>query len=332
MLSKISNNQDYEVLGQDISCNLGSTNIVNLMKSNDFGKSVETMIRGLTYVADSSNIDTVPTVKNGNDLNRAVGLGSMNLHGFLAQNHIHYGSPESIEFTSTYFMLLRYYSMKATNKIAKERKSTFYNFEKSSYADGSFFDKYLENDYLPKSDKVKSLFEGIKLPSKSDWEQLKSDIMEFGMYSSHLLAVAPNGSISYVNNSTASIHPIVQRIEERQEKKVGKVYYPAPGLSTDTLPYYTSAYDLDMRKMIDVYAAATEHTDQGLSMTLFMRSEIPDGLYEWKQAGNNKMTTRDLSILRNYAFNKGIKTIYYVRTYTDDGDTVGSNECESCSI
>ncbi len=59
---------------------------------------------------------------------------------------------------------------------------------------------------------------------------------------------------------------------------------------------------MDMRKVIDVYAAATEHVDQGLSLTLFMRSDIPKGLYEWKR--ENKQTTRDLSILRNYAFNK----------------------------
>ena len=74
-------------------------------------------------------------------------------------------------------------------------------------------------------------------------------------------------------------------------------------MSTETIPYYTSAYDMDMRRVIDVYAAATEHVDQGLSLTLFMRSDIPTGLYEWKK--ENKQTTRDLSILRNYAFNKG---------------------------
>jgi len=115
------------------------------------------------------------------------------------------------------------------------------------------------------------------------------------------------------------------RSEERQEKKIGKIYYPARDLSSDTIPYYDSAYDIDMRKVIDVYAAATEHVDQGLSLTLFMRSELPEGMYEWKTE-TNKMTTRDLSILRNYAFKKGIKSIYYVRTYTSDNSEVGAND------
>ncbi len=69
------------------------------------------------------------------------------------------------------------------------------------------------------------------------------------------LAVAPNGSISYINDTTASLQPIINKIEERQERKIGKIYYPAPYLSNETLPYYTSAYDLDMRKVIDTYAA-----------------------------------------------------------------------------
>ena len=72
--------------------------------------------------------------------------------------------------------------------------------------------------------------------------------------------------------------------------------------------------------------------DQGMSLTLFMRSEIPEGLYEWKNGRTNKMTTRDLNILRHYAWNKGIKSIYYIRTFTDDGEELGSNACESCSI
>ena len=93
-------------------------------------------------------------------------------------------------------------------------------------------------------------------------------------------------------------------IEERQEKKIGKIYYPAPYLANDTIPYYTSAYDMDMRKVIDVYATAQQHVDQGMSLTLFMRSEIPEGLYEWKETP--KQTTRDLNILRHYAFNKGL--------------------------
>ncbi|EHJ53173.1 class 1b ribonucleoside-diphosphate reductase subunit alpha [Streptococcus macacae] len=328
--SELNDAQEYVQMGTDISCNLGSTNVVNMMSSPDFGRSIKAMTRALTFVTDSSSINAVPSIKKGNAQAHTFGLGAMGLHSYLAQNHIAYGSPESIEFTDIYFMLMNYWTLVESNHIARERQETFVGFDKSKYADGTYFDKYVSGQFLPKSDKVKELFKDHFIPQAKDWEALRQAIMKDGLYHQNRLAVAPNGSISYINDVSASIHPITRRIEERQEKKIGKIYYPAAGLSTDTIPYYTSAYDMDMRRVIDVYAAATQHVDQGLSLTLFMRSDIPQGIYEWKT--ESKQTTRDLSILRNYAFNKGIKSIYYVRTFTDDGDEVGANECESCVI
>ena len=330
--SVINNAQEYEYLGTDISCNLGSTNIVNLMKSPDFERSVDVAVRALTFVTDHSSIDAVPTVKNGNSKAHTIGLGAMGLHTFFALNQMEYGSPESIEATDLYFRMLNFYTLKASNKIAKERGKSFEGFERSKYATGEYFDSYIAEDVQIQSDKVKKIFEKLPIPTAEDWKQLKEDVMSGGLYHQNRLAIAPTGSISYVNETSASLHPITRLIEERQEKKTGKTYYPAPFLSNDTLPFYKSAYDIDMRKVIDVYAAAQKHIDQGMSLTLFMRSEIPEGLYEWKEGRTNKMTTRDLNILRNYAWNKGIKSIYYVRTFTENNDEIGSNACESCSI
>lgn len=330
--SVINDGQEYEVMGTDISCNLGSTNIPNLMASPNFEKSVETMVRALTFVTDKSNIVAVPTVKNGNEKAHTIGLGAMGLHTMFALNQMEYGSLESLELTDAYFLALNYYTLKASNKIAKERNVSFDNFEKSKYYTGEYFDMYMQQEFTFKFEKVANLFKNIHIPSIADWEQLKEDIHQYGLYHQNRLAIAPTGSISYVNESSASLHPITRLIEERQEKKTGKTYYPAPHLSNETLPYYKSAYDTDMRKVIDVYAIAQKHIDQGMSLTLFMRSELPEGMYEWKNGRTNKMTTRDLNILRNYAWKKGIKSIYYVRTFTENSAEVGSNECESCSI
>lgn len=333
--SEINNDQTYKELGFDISCNLGSTNVDNLMASPDFGKSVRVMLRALTQVSDDSNIDVVPSVKNGNDMYHSVGLGAMNLHGYFAKNKILYGSPESIEITDIYFMLLNYWTLVESKNIAMERNQTFYEFEKSKYADGTYFDMYLkEPDFEFKHERVAELFKGISIPTHKEWEELKYDVMKYGIYNGFRLAVAPTGSISYVNEATASIHPITQKIEERTEGKRGKVYYPAPYLSDETLPYYQMAYDIDQRRIIDIYATAGRHIDQGASMTLFMRSELPEGMYEWKIDSEypTTKTTRDLSILRNYAWDKEVKSVYYIRTFTDDGETIGANECESCSI
>jgi ribonucleoside-diphosphate reductase alpha chain len=181
--SIIRNDQTYEFLGNDISCNLGSTNMTNLMASPDFGKSVRVMLRALTFVTDSSSIDVVPTVKNGNDMYHSVGLGVMDAHGFLAKNQIEYGSPEALEIIDIYFMLLNYWTLVESNQISIERGETFFEFEKSKYADGTYFDMYLnEPDFEFKHERVKEIFEGIFIPKHADWRKLKKDVMKYGLY------------------------------------------------------------------------------------------------------------------------------------------------------
>ncbi len=93
----------------------------------------------------------------------------------------------------------------------------------------AYFDKYTtqKGEFTPQSDKVKALFKDIFIPSAADWDKLKQAVMKDGLYHQNRLAVAPNGSIFYINDTTASLHPIINRIEERQEKKIGNIYYPA---------------------------------------------------------------------------------------------------------
>ncbi|WP_252897246.1 class 1b ribonucleoside-diphosphate reductase subunit alpha, partial [Streptococcus oralis] len=330
--SVLNNDLSYHEVGTDISCNLGSTNIVNLLKSENFAASVDTMVRALTTVTDLESVEEVPTVNKGNRLYHTIGLGAMGLHTALALHQIKYGSKESLEFTEAYFLALNYYSLVSSNRIARERHETFYEFADSRYADGSYFSPYVEQDFVFRFPKIAAIFKNIPIPTKEDWKVLREKVMKDGLYHRNRLAVAPNGSISYINETSASLHPITQLVENRQEKKVGSIFYPAPYLSNDTLPFYETAYNMDQRKIIDVYAVAQKHIDQGMSLTLFMRSQLPEGLYEWKTKGNTMLTTRDLNRIRNYAWRKGIKSLYYVRTYTEDDEFNSVNSCESCMI
>jgi ribonucleoside-diphosphate reductase, alpha subunit len=330
--SVLNDDLSYHEVGTDISCNLGSTNIVNLLESEDFATSVDTMVRALTTVTDLESVEEVPTVNKGNRLYHTIGLGAMGLHTAFALHQIKYGSKESLEFTEAYFLALNYYSLVSSNRIARERHETFYEFADSRYADGSYFSPYVEQDFVFRFPKIAAIFKDIPIPTKEDWKVLREKVMKDGLYHRNRLAVAPNGSISYINETSASLHPITQLVENRQEKKVGSIFYPAPYLSNDTLPFYETAYNMDQRKIIDVYAVAQKHIDQGMSLTLFMRSQLPEGLYGWKTKGNTMLTTRDLNRLRNYAWRKGIKSLYYVRTYTEDDEFSSVNSCESCMI
>lgn len=309
----------YKTLGSDISCNLGSMNIAMAMQSPNFGKTVETAIRALTAVSDMSNLECVPSVAQGNRRSHAIGLGQMNLHGYLAKERIFYGSEEGIDFTNIYFYTVTFHAIRASNKIAQERKETFYEFEKSKYATGEYFDKYTNQKWEPKTEKVRQLFKdaGIHIPTQEDWKALKKSVMEHGIYNAYLQAVPPTGSISYINNSTSSIHPIASKIEIRKEGKIGRVYYPAPFMTNENLEYYQDAYEVGPEKIIDTYAAATQHVDQGLSLTLF----FPD-----------TATTRDINKAQIYAWKKGIKTIYYIRLRQMALEGTEVQGCVSCSL
>src|SRR3981189_1525221 len=236
----------YAQVGKDISCNLGSLNIAKTMDSPDFAQTIEVAIRGLTAVSDQTHIWSVPSIEQGNNDSHAIGLGQMNLHGYLARERILYGSEEGVDFTNIYFYAVLYHALRASNRIAIERGTHFKGFEKSKYASGEFFDKYTEQVWEPQTEKVRQLFADadIRIPNQDDWVKLKESVQTHGIYNQNLQAVPPTGSISYINNSTSSIHPVASKIEIRKEGKIGRVYYPAPYLTNDNLEYYQEAYEI----------------------------------------------------------------------------------------
>ena len=315
--STLAADLSYEHVGKDISCNLGSMNIAKSMDSDDLGKTIETAVRALTAVSDLTDIRSVPSIERGNAMSHAIGLGQMNLHGYLGREHIHYGSPEALDFTNMYFYTVVYHAIRASMTIAKERSERFEGFEDSKYASGEFFDKYIDRVWEPETERVRELFANTHIPTQDDWRQLREDVATHGMYNQNLQAVPPTGSISYINNSTSSIHPIVSKIEIRKEGKIGRVYYPAPYMNNDNLEYYEDAYEIGPEKIIDTYAVATQHVDQGLSLTLF----YPD-----------TVTTRDVNKNYIYAWRKGIKTMYYMRIRQQALQGTEVEGCVSCML
>lgn len=315
--SIVSSYGDYgeneDEVGLDISCNLGSLNIKNVMETKSIGESVELSIDALNQVSQYSNVANAPGVRKANKEMRSIGLGAMNLHGYLASVGIPYESEYAKEFVSFFFSAVRFHSLKRSMETAKDTGETFYGFEGSGYNDGTFFEDYVENK-LPRlfsSEKVSHLFEGIELPSEEDWIELQKDVETYGLYNSYTMAVAPTGNISYVQSSTASVMPIKERVENRTYGD-SSTFYPMPGLSSKTWFLYKEAYDMDMLKVVDLISEIQKHVDQGISFELFVKDTI---------------TTRDLTRIQLYAHHKGIKTLYYTRQ-----KDVGNAECLSCAV
>lgn len=135
--SEFNEDLSYAKVGKDISCNLGSLNIAKTMDSPDFAQTIEVAIRALTAVSDQTHITSVPSIEQGNNDSHAIGLGQMNLHGYLAREGIFYGSEEGVDFTNIYFYAVLYHALRASNRIAIERGRAFGGFERSKYKSGS---------------------------------------------------------------------------------------------------------------------------------------------------------------------------------------------------
>ena len=310
-VSEIRNYGEQWDIKRDISCNLGSLNIANLMKDKNIYDAVFAAMKALTSVSNLSHIDNAPGVVKANEELHSVGLGVMNLHGYLAKNLIPYDSKEAKEFANVFFAMINYYSLLASMHIARKTKTTFKDFEKSEYANGNYFEKYVNEDFLPQTPLVRELFTGIDIPTKENWATLAKRVRKHGLYHAYRLAIAPTQSISYVQNATSSVMPIVDLIERRAYGDM-ETYFPMPYLNDLTASVYQSAYQIDQMKLIDLISVIQGHVDQGISTILYVNSTI---------------STRELARLYAYAHHKGLKSLYYTRN-----KLLSVEECTSCSI
>ncbi|MFC5469157.1 class 1b ribonucleoside-diphosphate reductase subunit alpha [Cohnella suwonensis] len=309
--STIGDYNEEDTIRRDISCNLASLNIVNVMEKRKVRESVHEGIVALTAVSDMTTVMNAPGVAKANAELHSVGLGAMNLHGYLAKNKIAYESAEARDFARTFFMMMNYYSLEKSMHIARDTGTTFQGFELSEYAKGTYFDRYEEIDYRPTTARARELFAGIEVPSPQDWSLLKAEVMKHGLYHAYRLAIAPTQSISYIQNATSSVMPIVEPIETRTYAN-STTYYPMPYLSQDNFFFYKSAYQMDQLKVIDMIAEITPHIDQGISTILHVNSDV---------------STRQLSRFYVYAAKKGLKSLYYTRT-----NRLSVEECITCAV
>lgn len=309
--SVITDQNQPNEYGLDVSCNLGSIDIHEATKVQSFEQLVQTAMRLLTNVSTMTDIINVPSVSKANKVMHSVGLGVMNLHGHLVSSGIRYGSKESIAFVDAFMEALNYYSVKASMEIAKEKKETFYRYEDSEYASGAYFEKYMNKETVELDAIVLGALGSTPIITNKMWQALKEDVQKYGLFHSYRLAIAPTGSISYIRSCTASLAPITERVEVRDYAD-SRTIYPMPFLTNDNKELYTEAYDVNPYELIDLYAAAQQHVDQGISMTLYVTDQ-------WN--------TEQLAKVYIYAWMKGIKSVYYVRQRL-----LTIEECVACQI
>lgn len=189
--SVITDQNEANEYGLDVSCNLGSIDIHEATKVQDFAQLVDTAMRLLTNVSTMTDIINVPSVSKANKVMHSVGLGVMNLHGHLVQSGIRYGSKESIEFIDAFIEALNYYSLKASMEIAKKKNETFYRFEESDYASGVYFENYINKEEKELTPEVIKALGATPIITQNMWDELKKQVQQYGLFHSYRLAIAP---------------------------------------------------------------------------------------------------------------------------------------------
>ena len=273
--------------GDMVTCNLNSINLGNVA-FDELKENVPLQIRMLDNVI-TLNMFPVADAEVTSLKYRAVGLGVSGYHHYLAKNAIAWENEKHIEEADRLFEEIAYNAIKASMELAKE-KGAYAEFEGSKWQTGEYFD---ERGYVSER-----------------WQELKKDVMKYGLRNGYLMAVAPTGSTSNIAGTTAGIDPIFKKFFV-EEKKGSFTPKTAPELNDETFWYYKEAHYINQLWSIRACAARQRHIDQAQSFNLYITPDVK---------------AKDILDLYVESFKSGIKTIYYVRNRSLEMD-----ECTSCS-
>jgi ribonucleoside-diphosphate reductase alpha chain len=274
--------------GDTVVCNLSSINFGRAVPHNVLERLIPIQVRMLDNVIDLNNIEVL-SAQHTNKKYRSVGLGGFGWHHLLAIKGIKWESIEAVEYADELHEKIAYLTIKASNELAKE-KGTYPLFEGSEWNTGKYFD--------------------VRGYDSPEWIELKEDVMKNGVRNGWHMATAPNAATSLIGNSTASIDPLFRQFYV-EEKNDYRIPVTAPDISSKTIWFYKTAFNLDQIWSIRQNAARQRHIDQGISFNIYVPRDI-----KASKLLEIHMTAWDLQL----------KTTYYTRSTT----TV-VEDCESCS-
>lgn len=274
--------------GDFVVCNLSSLNLGRMQSREDIERVVSAQMRMMDNVIDL-NAYPVPQAEITNRKYRAVGLGTSGYHQWLAQRRIVWESERHVEAADELYEWINYCAIKASMEIARE-KGACPAFAGSDWQSGAYF---AQRGYVGEQ-----------------WRELQEQVARYGVRNAWMVAVAPTASTSLIAGSTAGIDPIFSKFFV-EEKKNAVIPQTAPNLNAETMWYYKEAHAIDQRWSIRAAGARQRHIDQAQSFNLYITPDI---------------SARDFLQLYMYAWEQGVKTVYYCRN-----KSLEVEDCVSCS-
>jgi len=301
-------------------CNLGSINLARHVEVDDSGAprfnfeklaaTVRAAIPMLDRVIDI-NYYPIPHAASSNARWRPVGLGVMGLQDVFFQLRLPFDSQQAFVLSAQIQEEIYYTALCASCELA-EKFGAHESFAATRLAHGQFqFDLW-----------------NVQPADTARWNSLRQRISKSGVRNSLLIAVAPTATIASIAGCYECIEPQISNLFKRETLsgeflQINRYLVDdlkAHGLWTteirarlkmdegsiqgiseipaDMRQLYRTVWEIPMRPLIDMAAARNAFIDQSQSLNLF--AESPN--------------ISKLSSMYMYAWKKGLKTTYYLRS------------------
>ncbi|MEJ2178881.1 MAG: adenosylcobalamin-dependent ribonucleoside-diphosphate reductase [Gammaproteobacteria bacterium] len=258
------------------ACNLGSINMTKFVeapfskrcKFNEqaFTNTVKTAVRILDNVIDLSQYPLQAQHQQAHG-SRRIGLGITGLADTFAMLGFQYGDATSREWTGKVMRTLCHEAYSSSVELARER-GPFPFFDK---------DKYLKSRFIQ------------SLP-----DTIKSSIEQYGIRNSHLIAIAPTGTISLLaNNVSSGIEPIFNLSYERtvlNDDGSSSVFalqdyaykiWREKNISSNGIPdVFITAHKLAPQDHIGMQSLLQQYVDNAVSKTINIPEDYPFDEYK----------------------------------------------------
>jgi ribonucleoside-diphosphate reductase alpha chain len=308
-------------------CNLGSvvldTHITRdgALDHEMLKETITVAIRALDNVID---INFYPTeaAKTANSRHRPIGLGVMGLQNALYKRGLAFASDAAVEFNDEMMEAIAYYAYGASSDLAKEL-GTYSSYKGSKWDRG-----LLPQDTLDLLEDERGRNIDVPRGGKMDWSVVRSKIEAQGMRNSNVLAIAPTATISNIMGTTPCIEPNYKNLYVKSNlsgdfivlnselvkdlKKAGLwnqemldqlKYFDGELDAIDDIPEalkhkHKTVFGIGHEFIVDAASRRQKWIDQAQSVNLFLAT--PD--------------LKTLSHMYRRAWDKGLKTTYYLRT------------------
>jgi ribonucleoside-diphosphate reductase alpha chain len=307
-----------DINGAIALCILSAINVGLLKTDKEMEEYCELIMRFLDELIDIQTYPVkaaeIPTKKN-----RTLGIGITGLAQFLARNGVKYEDPQSANFVHKLTESLQYYLLKTSVQLAKE-KGACEGFKETKYADG----------ILPIDTYKKEVDNICSVPLQHDWEELRQEILTYGLRHTTCTAQMPCESSAKLLNTTNGIEP--PRGYLSVKRKVRNIVPQYAKLKNN----YTLLWDMKSNEgYFNIVAVMQKFFDQAISA---------NWSYNPQNYPDNKVPMS--VIVKDFlsAYSLGHKTAYYHNTYDGKEDDMQVEDlvdnildmedenCESCTL